>query len=63
MKKYRVTFRPVELDGRPEKVEEVYADTWRVDYDLVCLYRREGGEEVRVFDVPKTNVIRILEMR
>lgn len=62
MKKYRITFRPVELDGRPEKVEEVYADTWRVDSDAVVLVRREGDTEVRVFDVPKTNVKRIVEV-
>lgn len=62
MKKYRITFRPVELDGRPEKVEEVYADTWRVDSDVVVLVRREGDTEVRVFDVPKTNVKRIVEV-
>lgn len=62
MKKYRITFRPVELDGRPERVEEVYADTWRVDSDVVVLVRREGDTEVRVFDVPKTNVKRIVEV-
>jgi hypothetical protein len=62
MKKYRITFRPVELDGRPEKVEEVYADTWRVDSDAVVLVRREGDTEVTVFDVPKTNVRRIVEI-
>ncbi len=62
MKKYRITFRPVELDGRPEKVEEVYADTWRVDSDAVVLVRREGDTEITVFDVPKTNVKRIVEV-
>lgn len=62
MKKYRITFTPVELDGRPEKVEEVYADTWRVDSDVVVLVRREGDTEVTVFDVPKTNIKRIVEV-
>ncbi len=62
MKKYRVTFKPEERDGRPPKVEEVYADAWRVDSDLVVLLRREGDDEVRVFDVPRTNIMRIVEV-
>jgi len=62
MKKYRVTFRPPEVDGRPMKVEEVEAEGWRVDTDQVFLYRREGESEVTVFDVPKTNVMRIVEV-
>ncbi len=63
MKKYRVTFRPVELDGRPEKVEEVYADAWRVDSDAVVLVRQDEKGETTVFDVPKNNVMRIVEVR
>jgi hypothetical protein len=62
MKKYRITFRPAEFDGRPDKVEEVYADTWRVDSDAVVLVRREGEGEVKVFDVPKSNIKRIAEV-
>ena len=62
MKKYRITFKPVELDGRPAKVEEVYADTWRVDSDLVVLLRRDNEGETMVFDVPKNNIMRIVEV-
>lgn len=62
MKKYRITFKPVELDGRPAKVEEVYADAWRVDSDLVVLLRRDNEGETKVFDVPKTNIMRIVEV-
>ncbi len=63
MKKYRVVYKTPDRADAVARTEVVEADTWRVDYDLVCLYRREGGEEVRVFDVPKTNVMRILELR
>ena len=62
MKKYRVTYKNLEADGRPAKVEEVEADAWRVDDGYVALYRQEGGAEVRVFDVPKTRVMRIAEV-
>lgn len=62
MKKYRITFRPIEFDGRPDKVEEVYADTWRVDSDAVVLVRREGDAEIKVFDIPRNNIRRIVEV-
>ena len=62
MKKYRVTFKPEERDGRPPKVEEVYADAWRVDSDLVVLLRRDEEGETKVFDVPKNNIMRIVEV-
>ena len=42
MKKYRVTYKNLEADGRPAKVEEVEADVWRVDDGYVALYRQEG---------------------
>ncbi len=64
MKRYRVTFR---FSERPNnsliKTEEVEADVWRVDEDLVCLYQRDGEDEVKVFDVPKARVMRIAEVR
>lgn len=64
MKKYRVTFRYTDQPNNSMvKTEEVEADVWRVDSELVCLYRREDGDEVRVFDVPKSRVMRIAEMR
>ncbi len=44
------------------KTEEVYADGWRVESDLVLLYQRQDGEEVRVFDVPKSLFMRIHEV-
>ncbi len=63
MKKYRITFR---FSDRPEssltKTEEVYADAWRVDSDQVCLYRRDREGEMKVFDVPRSRVTRIMEV-
>ena len=64
MKKYRVLYRLSERrDNQMVKTEEVEADTWRVDSDLVCLYRRErDGHEERVLEVPKARVLRINEV-
>ena len=62
MKKYRVTFRPPEMPNTGLKVEEIEAEGWRADSDLVLLYRHDGESEVTVFDVPKTNVMRIVEV-
>jgi hypothetical protein len=64
MKRYRVTFR---FSDKPNastvKTEEVEADVWRVDSDLVCLYKQEDEGEVKVFDVPTSRVMRIAELR
>jgi hypothetical protein len=64
MKKYRVLYRLSEQpNSQMVKTEEVEADTWRVDSDLVCLYRHErDGHEERVWDVPKSRVVRINEV-
>lgn len=62
MKKYRVTFRPIEGPGAMPKTEEVFADRWKVDEDLVVMYRREGGSEVKVWDIPKQSVMRVIEV-
>ncbi len=64
MKKYRVTFRHSDQpNASTVRTEEVEADAWRVDSELVCLYRQEGEAEVKVFDVPKSRVMRIAELR
>ena len=64
MKKFRVTFRFADKpNGSAVKTEEIEADAWRVDSDLVCLYRQGGEGEVKVFDIPKSRVMRIAELR
>jgi hypothetical protein len=45
-----------------EKTEEVYADGWRVEDDLVTLYQKDNGHEVHVLDIPKTRFKRINEI-
>jgi len=63
MKKFRVTFRFSDKgNGSTVKTQEVEADAWRVDSNLVCLYRQDGADEVKVFDVPKARIMRILEV-
>ncbi len=62
MKKYRVVYRAPYRADAVSKTEEVLADGWRVDQDLVLLYQRQDGQEVRVFDVPKTLIMRIHEI-
>jgi hypothetical protein len=62
MKKFRVTFRPVEGPGAALKTEEVFADRWRVEEDLVCLYRSEQGTDVKVWDIPKQSVMKVIEV-
>lgn len=63
MRRYRVTFRYSDQpNASMVKTEEVEADVWRVDSDLVCLYRQEQEGEVKVFDVPKSRVMRIAEI-
>lgn len=62
MKRYRVTFRPVEGAGAQPKTEEVLADRWKVDEDLVVMYRNEGGSEIKVWDIPKQSVVRVIEV-
>ena len=64
MKRYRVTFRYSDQpNASTVKTEEVEADAWRVDSELVCLYRQEDEGEVKVFGVPKSRVMRIAELR
>jgi hypothetical protein len=65
MKKYRVIYRPNERASEVmARTEEVYADGWRVDSDadVVLLYLRQEGQEVRVLDVPKSLIMRIHEV-
>ena len=64
MKRYRVMYRAAEQPSEtPARTEEVYADGWRVDEQQVHLYQQQDGEEVPVLDIPKTRVMRILEVR
>jgi hypothetical protein len=64
MKKYRVMYSLTErTNSMAPRIEEVYADGWRIDYDTALFYQRDGEGEVRVFDVPKTRVMRIQELR
>jgi hypothetical protein len=64
MKKYRVLYRMSEQpESQAVRTQEVEADTWRVDSDLVCLYRKESdGHEERVFEVPKNRIMRVFEV-
>ncbi len=63
MKKFRVIYRPFErANDAASRTEEVYADGWRVDQEVVSLYLRQEGQEVPVFDVPKSRVMRIHEV-
>ena len=62
MKKFRVTYRPVDGPGVAFRTEEVFADRWKVDQDLICLTREEEGADVTVFDVPKQSVMKIIEV-
>ncbi len=68
MKKYRVMYRPTETASElSAKSEEVYADGWRVDHDKVVLYAHEDAPDgqaadILVFDVPKTQIMRIQEI-
>lgn len=62
MKKYRIVYKPPEMPNTGTKTETVDADRWRVDSEDLCMYRTEGGEEVRVFDIPKRAVVRIVEV-
>jgi hypothetical protein len=65
MKKYRVMYRPTELNERDQpRTEEVLADGWRVDpeTDAVLLYQQVGAREIPVFDVPKSRFMRINEI-
>ena len=63
MKKFRVVYRPFErADDAVARSEEHYADGWRTDPENVYLYERHNGEEVRVFDVPKSRFMRIHEV-
>ena len=62
MKRYRVTFRPYDGPGVMPKTEDVDADRWKVEQDLICLYRNEEGDDVAVFDVPKQSVMKIIEV-
>lgn len=63
MKKYRVMYRPSERANDASAIaQEVYADGWRVDSDQVLLYKRDEGGEIKVFDVPKTRIVRIMEV-
>jgi hypothetical protein len=63
VKKYRVMYRPTERAGDlAAKSEEIYADGWRVDSDKVVLYAHDQDADVNVFDVPKTQVMRIQEI-
>ena len=63
MKKYRVMYRPTERAGDlAARSEEVYADGWRVDSDKVVLYAHEEDADILVFDVPKTQIMRIQEI-
>ena len=62
MKRYRVTFRPYEGPGVMPKTEDVNADRWKVDDESVCLYQNIEGDDVKVFDVPKQSVIKIIEV-
>jgi hypothetical protein len=64
MKKYRVMYKPGESAGDvTARTEEVYADGWRVETDKVVLYAHERDADILVFDVPKTRVMRIQEIR
>ncbi len=63
MKKFRLTYHPIDGPGVAPKVEEVFADRWQVDDGLVTLYRNDEQGDMRVFDVPKNAIIRIVEMR
>ncbi len=64
MKRFRVTYRMTERANDPlARTEEVVADGWRADEEQVHLYQRQEGEEVSVLDIPKTRVMRILEVR
>ncbi|MDO8614756.1 MAG: hypothetical protein Q7T33_03340 [Dehalococcoidia bacterium] len=63
MKKFRVMYRQSERANDPARTEEVYADGWKVDSDQVVLYQHEREADVSVFDVPKTRVLRIQELR
>lgn len=62
MKKYRVVYRPLEMPNTGTRTEEVLADSWRVDFDRLCMYRKQNGEEIRVFEIPKSAVTRIIEV-
>jgi hypothetical protein len=62
MKKYRVVYRPLEMPNTGVRTEEVLADSWRVDVDRLCMYRKLDGEEIRVFEIPKAAVTRIIEV-
>jgi hypothetical protein len=64
MKKYRILYRMTEQPNSPAvRSEEYEADTWRVDSDLVCLYRKErDGHEERVFEIPKSRIMRVFEV-
>jgi hypothetical protein len=62
MKKYRVTFRPYDGPGVVPKTEVVEADRWKVEEDLVCLYKNEHGTDIKVFDVPKQAVMKVIEV-
>ncbi len=64
MKTYRVTYRV--SDNREDqfaRTEHIWADGWRVERDAVLLYQRVGDREVPVWDVPKTRIMRIHEIR
>ncbi|MCH7485231.1 MAG: hypothetical protein IIA90_08830 [Chloroflexi bacterium] len=65
MKRYRVMYRATEnVNSEVARTEEVYADGWRVDTDKVVLYRSAAGaDDTPVFDVPKSRVVRIQEIR
>jgi hypothetical protein len=65
MKRYRVVYRPNPHAGDvAARTEEVYADGWRVDPEagVVLLYQRREDQEIRVFDVPKSLIMRIHEI-
>ncbi len=62
MKKYRVVYRAPYRADAVSKTEEVLADGWRVESDEVAFVQRQDGQEVRVFDVPKTLIMRIHEV-
>lgn len=63
MKKYRIVYRPYEqADDAAARSEEHYADGWRTDPENVYLYERHDGQEFRVFDVPKSLIMRIHEV-
>jgi hypothetical protein len=68
MKHFRVVYRPNKWSSElSAQTEEVYADGWRVDSqgDRVVLFTNSSFDaeiENEIFDVPKSQVMRIQEI-